>query len=411
MAFKSHLLRSVQSLMLHRLRSLLSTLGILFGVTAVVSMLSIGEGAKKETMDQIEQLGINTMMIRQNSLSDGQQQQARERRSLGLSIEDAHLIQQFIPSIALLAPIKIIKAGIPGSLQNMAPEIMAVTRQYGDIKSIKLAEGRFISDSDQKDKKLVCVLGAEVSKALGEKGHVGNTLKIENTPFYIVGTLQSNQWKASKNAFLSTKNINHAIFIPLGSENVLRSFIHPENDMLSEIILKIKSQKPLTQISAIVKNILKHLHGDYEDYQIIIPQELLHQANQTQRTFNLVLGSIAAISLLVGGIGIMNMMLANVTERIREIGIRRALGATRKDILLQFLTETLILTLFGALLGVFCGICFSYCISYFAGWKTVVTLWSLIMSLGMASIIGICSGLYPAYQAAMVHPIVALRHV
>lgn len=411
MALKDHLNRSVRSLMLHRLRSLLSTLGILFGVTAVVSMLSIGEGAKKETLDQIEQLGINTMMIRQNTLSEGQQHQARESRSSGLSIEDANLIKQFIPSVDLLAPIKIIKAGIPGGLQKMAPEIMAVTRQYGDIKSIKLSEGRFICDRDQKDKKLVCVLGSEVAMALGQKGRVGQILRIENTPFYIVGTLQANQWKASKNAFLSTKNTNHAIFIPLGSENVLRSFFHPENDMLSEIILKIKSQAPLAEISAVIKNILKHLHGDYEDYQVIIPQELLHQANQTQRTFNLVLGSIAAISLLVGGIGIMNMMLANVTERIREIGIRRALGATRKDILLQFLTETLILTLFGALLGILCGICFSFGISYFAGWKTVVTIWSLAMSLAMASIIGICSGLYPAYQAAMVHPIVALRHV
>lgn len=403
--------RSIRSLMLHRLRSLLSTLGILFGVAAVVSMLSIGEGAKKETMDQIEQLGINTMMIRQNALTDAGAQKARENRSQGLSEKDAELIKKFIPEIELHAPIKVIKASVPGSLQKMSPEIMAVTRQYGDIKSFKLAEGRFLCDKDRKDKNLVCVIGADVVKALGQKGHVGKTLRIENTPFLIVGKLEANQWKAGKNAFLATKNINQAVLIPLGTENVLRSYQHPENDVLSEIILKIKSNQNLIQVSSIVKNILQHLHRDYEDYQIIIPQELLHQANQTQRTFNLVLGSIAAISLLVGGIGIMNMMLANVSERIREIGIRRALGATRKDILVQFLSETLILTLFGAIIGTISGVCLSYGISYFAGWQTVVTVWSLLLSLGMASLIGICSGLYPAYQAAMLHPIVALRHV
>lgn len=397
--------------MLHRLRSLLSTLGILFGVAAVVSMLSIGEGAKKETMDQIEQLGINTLMIRQNALSEAQSQKARENRSQGLSEKDAVLITKFIPSIEFYAPIKVIKASIPGALQMMTPEIMAVTRQYGDIKSLKLAAGRFLCDRDQKNKNLVCVLGADVAKALGQKGQVGKTLRIENTPFLIVGNLEANQWKANKNAFLATKNVNQGIFIPLGTEGVLRSIFHPENDVLSEIILKIKSGTLLVEISGIVKNILKHLHRDYEDYQIIIPQELLHQANQTQRTFNLVLGSIATISLLVGGIGIMNMMLANVSERIREIGIRRALGATRKDILLQFLGETLILTLFGAVIGAISGVCLSFGISYFAGWQTVVTAWSLILSLGMASLIGICSGIYPAYQAAMLNPIVALRHV
>lgn len=396
---------------MHRLRSILSTLGILFGVTAVVAMLSIGEGAKKETLEQIQQLGVNTLMIRQNEMSDSQKSQARENRSRGLSLEDSILIQKTTPGILAVSPIKIIKASIPGTLQNMAPEIMAVTKDYGAIKSLKLSEGRFICDMDDANHQLVCVLGADVAKSLGASGHVGKALRIENSLYHIVGILKKNQWKESKNAFLATKNINQAIFIPLGTENLLRSFAHPENDHLSEIILKIKPQHNLTVLADVVKNILRHQHGEYQDYQIIIPQELLHQANQTQRTFNLVLGSIAAISLLVGGIGIMNMMLANITERIREIGIRRALGASKKDILLQFLAETLVLTILGASLGIVLGIIFSFGISYFAGWKTVVTFWSLILSLGMAVIVGLASGLYPAYKAAMLHPIVALRHV
>jgi putative ABC transport system permease protein len=411
MEFKNSISKSIRSLMLHRLRSLLSTLGILFGVAAVVAMLSIGEGAKRETLEQIEQLGINTMMIKQNALSDTQQQKARENLSQGLTIEDALHIHKGISSILLYAGIKTIKASVPGALQSMSPEILAVTQSYCDIKSLKMSKGRFICDADHQNKKLICVLGADVASALGQGGHIGKTLRIENSLFTIVGILQHNQSKAAKNAFLATKNINHVIFIPLGSEGGLRNYSYPENDVLSEIILKLKPNNDLTKVAGVVKSILKHYHRSYDDYQIIIPQELLNQANQTQRTFNQVLGSIAAISLLVGGIGIMNMMLANVTERIREIGIRRALGATKMDILIQFLTETILLTLFGAVLGVLFGALFSIGIAYYAGWKTIVTLWSILLSLGMASLVGICSGLYPAYQASRLHPIVALRHV
>lgn len=408
---KELLLTSIRSLQVHRLRSILSTLGILFGVTAVVAMLSIGEGAKKETLEQIEQLGIHTLLIRQNEISESQKTQARENRSLGLSVEDSQLLQKLLPTITSTAPSKLIKASISESLQNIAPEIMAVTREYGDIKVLKLAEGRFFCDTDSRQKQLVCVLGADVAKALGSHGHIGSTIRIENSLYRVIGVLQKNQWKASKNGFLAAKNMNQAVFIPLGTENQLRSFAHPENDRLSEILLQVQPQEDLVLLSEIVKNILRRRHGNYQDYQIIIPQELLRQASQTQRTFNLVLGSIATISLLVGGIGIMNMCLANVTERIREIGIRRALGATRKAILVQFLAETLVLTLLGACLGIILGSIFSFGISYFAGWKTVVTIWSIFLSLGMAVIVGICSGLYPAYSAAMLHPIVALRHV
>ncbi len=173
--------------------------------------------------------------------------------------------------------------------------------------------------------------------------------------------------------------------------------------------MQIKQNFQSPKTTAIIKNILDRSHNGQDDYQIIIPQELLNQANKTQKTFNLVLGSIAAISLIVGGIGIMNIMLANVSERTREIGVRRALGANKKHILIQFLLETLILTLSGGILGVIMGVALAISISYFAGWKTIVTLWSIIISLGMASGVGLCSGLYPSYKAAQMDPIRALR--
>ena len=407
--FKEYLLRSVRSLMLHRLRTILSTLGILFGVVAVVAMLSIGEGAKEETLKQIEQLGIHTLIIRQNNLSEEQQAQARQSRSQGLTRDDAAQLWKGVPYVQWQAPVKQVKSSLPGALQDMAPELLAVTADYGKIKNVKLAEGRFICDADNEHRSLLCVVGYEVAKALGTAGHKGKMLRIGNTPFQILGILQSTEWETSDNAVLATTNLNQAVFIPLGSEEGLKTETRFGNETLSEIILQIAPNHELSSIAKVVENILNRLHGNYQDYQIILPQALLNQANQTQRTFNLVLGSIAAISLLVGGIGIMNMMLANVSERVREIGVRRALGATRTDILLQFLTETLILTLSGAILGTVLGVCCAFAISHFAGWKTIVTIWSLLLSLGMAAGVGICSGLYPAYQAAMLDPIVALR--
>lgn len=404
-----HLRKNFRSLMIHRLRTLLSTLGILFGVVAVVAMLSIGEGAKRETLEQIEKLGMNSIIIRQSTLSDDQHTQAKESKSQGLTLEDATALQNSVPNLIMQAPLKNIEASITSSLQNKAPEIVAVTRSYGEIKDLKMVEGRFICDLDHHDKKLVCVLGYDVAKDLGPWGHLGKTVRIENVQFEIVGVLQPSEWKASKNSLLSTRNINETVFIPLGIERSLPAHITNKSRTLSEIVVQMKSNQNTVQTAEIIKNVLKRSHAGYQDYQIIIPQELLNQAQQTQQTFNLVLGSIAAISLLVGGIGIMNIMLANVSERIREIGIRRALGATQKDIMIQFLTETLLLTLTGAMVGILIGVLFSFAISYFAGWKTIVTLWSIMLSLGMAGGVGLCSGLYPAYQAATLNPIVALR--
>lgn len=402
--------KSFRSLMIHRLRTLLSTLGVLFGVVAVVAMLSIGEGAKQETLEQIEQLGVNSIIIRQNLLTEEQHRQAREKKSRGLTLEDVSSLEFGLPLSRLHAPLKVIEASLTGTLKEIAPEILAVTRQYGEVKGLKLAEGRFICHSDVNKKSLVCVLGYEVAKELGRKGHVGHALRIENVQYQIIGVLKSTQWKESKNSALATRNLNKSVLIPLGTETSLPRIFNLKNDTLSEILIQMAPHQHMPQTASLVKNILKRSHGGYEDYQIVIPQELLNQAYRTQHTFNLVLGSIAAISLLVGGIGIMNIMLATVSERTREIGIRRAVGANKRHIISQFLLETLLLTLTGAIMGILIGVLFSLGIGYFAGWKTIVTSWSILLSLGMASGVGLFSGLYPAFKAANMNPITALRH-
>lgn len=395
---------------MHRLRALLSTLGVLFGVVAVVTMLSIGEGAKQETLEQIKQLGMNSLIIRQLAMSEEQRAQALEQKSKGLTWQDVEALHQHIPFLRNDAPMRVVEATITGSLAQVSPEILAVTRTYGEMKELQLAEGRFVCDLDQKRRRLVCVLGYEIARSLGKEGHLGHTLRLGNRQFEIVGILNSTHWKASKNQSITTRNLDKTIFIPIGSDKSLGDPFALGKDNLTEITLQLRDVQHMDIAQMLVKRILEKLHGGYEDYQIVIPQELFEQAYRTQRTFNLVLGSIAAISLLVGGIGIMNIMLATVSERTREIGIRRAVGANKRHILLQFLLETILLTLGGAILGVIIGIGFSVAISYIADWKIIVTRWSILLSLLMSCGVGICSGLYPAFQAAKMDPIKALRH-
>jgi putative ABC transport system permease protein len=406
----SEIRKGFRNLLLHRLRSLLSTLGVLFGVAAVIAMLSIGEGAKKETLEQIEQLGMNSIIIRQLEASEQQHIKAREKRSSGLTYADAEKLKAGVPDAQAVAPAKVIEASTMSSLNEIYPEILAVNRFYAEIKGLELSEGRFINDYDLSQRQLVCVLGQDVAKALGKDGHVGKTLRIENVNMIIIGVLEAKHWAASKTRSLNVRNLNKMIFIPLHVEQIFPRKTAMKNDTLSEIIVQIDHSDHMHRSAEAVKRVMQIAHAGVEDYQIVIPKELLDQAHRTQNTFNLVLGGIAGLSLLVGGIGIMNIMLATVSERTREIGIRRAVGANQYHILSQFLLETLLLTLTGALCGVALGLFLSYMISVMAGWKTIVTFWSIFVSLTMACGIGLFSGLYPALKAARMNPIAALRN-
>jgi len=401
--------QGMRCLWMHRLRTFLSTLGVLFGVASVIAMLAIGEGSKQEMLAQIEQLGTKNVIIRQSILSEEQNKKALEARSYGLNFEDAQLLKN-LPLVQNQAILKIVKGHIGGIPQDVSPEILAVTSSFSDISGLKISEGRFLGDFDILKRHRVCVLGAEIAKKLGRWGHVGQNIRIENLQFKIIGVLNNKNWVAGKGKVLSARNLNKTIFVPLGIESGFPSQTSSVNYPLSEIILQLTDSAQMFKGAEAIKRVMEVLHKGVEDYQVIIPQELLDQANQTQNTFNLILCGIAAISLFVGGIGIMNIMLATISDRTREIGIRRAIGASQYHIAKQFLIETLILTLSGACLGLIAGILLSYLIGVLAGWHVIVTSWSIFLALGMAILIGIASGLYPAIKAGSLDPIAALRH-
>ena len=398
---------SLRALGMHRVRTALSTIGILFGVAAMTAMLAIGEGAKKEALEQIGQLGINTVIIRQKELTDEQLIKAIQSHSQGLNLSDVTMLAT-LPKVRRVVPLKAVQATVRGIPEHVHPEILAVTREFADLKGIIMQEGRFITDLDFKERKLVCVLGKDLAAALGFAGHLRKTLLIDGSPFLIVGISSSNG-SQRKGKAISHRNLNQALFIPIGSHHVLNRRLSLGGDPLTEIYVQAENGAVVQPVAAHVKKLLSRLHGKTDDYQIVIPRELLDQVQKTQRTFNMVLGSIAAISLLVGGIGIMNAMLASISERIREIGIRRACGASSEHILIQFLLETFILTTIGSLLGLLGGFFLAQIISFLAGWPIVMHAWLLLLALGMALGVGFAAGLYPAIKAARLHPVEALR--
>jgi len=411
---------ALRSLSLHKMRSGLTGLGIIFGVGAVVSMLSIGEGARWEAMNQLKLLGTDTIIVRSVKPPVGVTPQAQDSWVIeyGLTFDDAEHLKTVLPGIEMLVPVRDCRKDIWYRGKRVDGRALGTVPLYRQAGQAGLERGRFITDSDIEHFNRVCILGDSIRRQLFPyKNPLGEGLRIGSEDYIIVGVLAP-RGATGGGALLAGRDVNRDVYVPLstalkrfGVFSYQRSsgsaeFAKIEAD---EFLVKLADTDLVEPTSDVIRKILQRSHPE-PDYEIVVPQELLRQSQQTQNIFNVVMGSIAGISLLVGGIGIMNIMLATVTERTRDIGIRRAIGATRGDIVSQFLIETVVLACIGGGTGVLLGVAGAGVVSVAAAWKTIVTAWSVMTAFGISALVGIVFGLYPAWKAANLDPIEALRY-
>jgi putative ABC transport system permease protein len=400
----------LENLRSHKLRSFLTTLGVIFGVTAVVSMLSIGEGAKRAAVEQIKLLGTNNIRIRRLDLSPQQQADAERLQSDGLSYRDGQIIRSNLPYLDGVCPLRFLEVEVTRGDRQSSARVIGTDVDYAEVTNFRPAEGRFLAAMDEREAKQVCVIGADVEHELfGQGNAINRRIRIEDSWFTVVGVMQQKRVRKGGTTVIAVRDINKDIYIPIGT--ALKRFTDADRpDMVDEIAVRVADEAQVLPIADVLKRLISRTHHAAKDFEIVIPAELLAQSQRTQRLFNVVMGSIAAISLLVGGIGIMNIMLASVTERTREIGIRRAVGATRSDVLSQFLNETVLVSVAGGLIGIALGVIMAKAINLFAGWETVISLTGVFLAFGISAGVGIVFGLYPARKAAELDPIDALRY-
>jgi len=393
----------------HKLRTLLTTLGMMFGVGAVIAMLSIGAGAEREALTLIDRLGIRNVVVRAKTYKPDELEEIR-KKSIGLSQRDVEAIEEAVPGVDFAAarleiePYKVLSGG-----GKTKARVFGVGYRHREVTPFALSEGRMFDAADERDHAQVAVIGAAVRRELfGADPALGKDLKINDVWFEVVGVLAPEATPASAVQGVAVNSTEREIYLPLTT--ALRKLDRdPLKSPLTEIVVRLTPKAPARETGAVVGTLLDRLHGGVVDYEIVVPEALLQHSAQTQRLFSLVMGLIAGISLLVGGIGIMNIMLASVLEQTREIGVRRAVGATRGDIRFQFLVTAFALALLGGLLGVAIGVGIARAVAAYASWPTVVTTWSLALSLGVSVAVGVASGLYPAVRAARLDPIAALH--
>lgn len=409
MEYSEYFTIGISSIKQHKLRSLLTMLGVIFGVAAVIAMMSIAGGARKAAIEQIELLGTNNIRIKHVELTGDQKAEAEYRGSRGLSLRDMELIRHIMPEVEEVAPLKIIEVEIFHKSQKSRARVIGTTPEYLQVVNDYPEKGRFISALDLPEANKICVLGADITADLFKiQNPIGEKVKIENSYYRVVGIMQNKKVRDGKGSVIEVRNLNRDIYVPVTTvfDRMFGSDLH---DQLTEIAVKMKNSQWVIPASRVIDRLMLRSHSRVKDYEMIIPDELLARAQQTQRIFNMVMGTIAAISLLVGGIGIMNIMLATVTERIREIGVRRAVGASRRDIMIQFLNETVVISVSGGLIGILLGTAMAQGITWYADWDTVISLLAVTVAFGISVMVGIVFGLYPARKAAQLDPIEALR--
>jgi len=430
---------SLEAVLANKLRTFLTALGIIFGVSAVIAMVAIGSGAQQEIMDQIKLVGVNNIVIipiieqEERQLDESASTESGQKNlSTGLTIYDANSIEKIIPGIERISPEIIIDTYVTRIAFRRSAKLVGVNNTYFNISGFELAQGKFFNVEHIKYGRAACVIGSSIkSRFFSEEDPIGKYIKVGDHWLKVIGVLKERYISKKFISNLGIRDYNMDVYTPINTvliryEN--RNLItdakiklfnrtspeerekFPNYHQLDRLTLQVKETSQLNGIAQVLSKMLKRKHNDIVDYEISIPEMLLKQQQRTKSVFNFVLGAIAAISLLVGGIGIMNIMLASVLERIKEIGIRKAVGAKKSDIAIQFILEAILISFSGGLIGVIFGILIAFIIANLAEIPTIISMFSILLSFGVAVSIGIIFGYAPARKAAAQDPILSLRY-
>lgn len=431
---------ALDSLVANRLRSFLTALGIIFGVGAVIAMLAIGRGAKEEIMNQMKLVGVNNIVIKpvmekkENEEKEGTDdaeekktngQEKKAKFSKGLTLADAHSILKMVPTVEAISAEMILDQDIIYKSKSKKLKTVGVEPSFFQLNNIGLSEGRMFNAEQLSKGEGVCIIGAGVKrKFFLSEDPIGKDIKCGQQWLRVIGVTDEKLISSATKENLGIRDYNMDVYIPIQTA-VLRyrnpAFRISENrwernnnpppiHQLDQLIVKVRDPEQLTESAGIISRMLKRRHSDVEDFEVSIPEQLLKQQQKTKDVFNIVLSAIAGISLLVGGIGIMNIMLASVLERTKEIGIRMALGAQKTDIVMQFLFEAVLISLCGGIIGILLGVAGAYFVDKVADIKTIISAISILLSFVLASSVGLIFGISPARKAANQHPIECLRH-
>lgn len=433
----------------NRFRAVLTSLGIIFGVAAVIAMLAIGNGAEREILEQIKQIGSNNIVIKTKLPEPQTEEESKNRKpgqenqkfSPGLSLADAENIKQSIPGVKWVSPeIESEMVFFTNGLKTKG-KLLGITNAYFETTGIRVTQGQSFSEIQGSSSMPVCLIGRGIqSKLFANSEAIGQPLKCGNTWFKVIGILDDRKVDEQSITKLSIRNVNQEVYVPLQTflmrvmnrsevtKEEIKRFQEEQSreeetgekssqknaivnyNQLDRLVVTMNESNLMEPAVEVIDKLLKRRHFGAEDYEIVVPELLLKQEQKTRKLFNLVLAVIAGISLLVGGIGIMNIMLASVLERIKEIGLRLALGARRADIVYQFIAEAIVISLSGGILGILVGIIFSYAIEIFAGIETVISVSSVVISFFVSVSVGLVFGIYPARRASQQNPIESLRY-
>ena len=424
----------------NKLRSLLTALGIIFGVAAVISMLAIGNGAQEEILEQIKLVGVNNIVIKpiveqkEEDLGTEENNKVKKRFSKGLTLQDARSIVKLLPEIEQISPEILLETFIIKNGIRRSAKLVGVENSYFDISNFDLDKGKLFNTKQLDAGESVCVIGSGVkTKFFSQENPIGKSIKVGKHWLKIIGVLEQRTISQGSIKNLGIRNFNMDVYAPiqtvliryknraLVTQRMIERFNNKDDNepkqamslnyhQLDRLVIQVKQSEKLSSISEIISRMLLRKHYGLVDYEITIPELLLKQQQKTKNIFSFVLGAIGGISLLVGGIGIMNIMLASVLERIKEIGLRLSIGAKKSDIVYQFLFESVMISVSGGFIGIILGISMAMIVAKFAEIPTIVTFSSIFISFGVAATVGLIFGITPAKRAAEQDPITSLRY-